>query len=316
MTEALPFGIDVGSSAVRVAAVRRDRDGRNRLEAVARRDVELSKDHAGRDAEVETAIAECVNELGRCRKTCVLAVPSTEAVVRTIALPSMSAAERQRAASFEAVRLAPWDTSTIPTEVRLTQIGRSDRYHVGIVPRDRLSRLLQLGKRTRLRTVAIDYEPFAALRAVVACDAVLDVGYQSSRLYGSHGESLVVLDAPVGGASVTRAIESDLSVDRAAAERRKRSVGTAGAGERAFESLVARICTLVDRLRETGTIETVGVIGNGIRLLGFEERLSTAAGVGVDARTTYACSHDDDAGASTDPMDWALAAGLAAWPHR
>ena len=36
---------------------------------------------------------------------------------------------------------------------------------------------------------AVDYEPFAAVRVVTGCDAVINVGFRRTRVYGCHAES-------------------------------------------------------------------------------------------------------------------------------
>jgi Tfp pilus assembly PilM family ATPase len=316
VTGALPFGIDIGSRRVRVAVARRDGDGRTRLEAVATRDLALSHNHDARDAEITTAIAECVTEAGRCRGTCVLAIPSSEAAVRRVAFPAMSRSERQRAASFEAARFVSWDVESVPTEVRVTSLGEGDAYAVGAVPREYLQRRLQYAKRVHLKTIAVDYEPFAAVRAATGCDAVLDVGYQRTRLYGCHAESPAVFDIDGGGEGVTQAISSELSIEKAEAERRKRSVGIAGAGEEAFAALLAGIRVAIERMREVVAVKSIAVIGNGGRLAGFAEHLSKAAAVAVAPPSAFSYEPITDRVAMTDQTDWALALALAGWPCR
>jgi hypothetical protein len=157
----------------------------------------------------------------------------------------------------------------------------------------------------------MDYEPFALRRAFPSADAILDIGFRQSRLYGRLAQPFRTLSIDSGGAAFTAAIASTLSIDIAEAERRKRLVGAAGACDPELDAFVRRVCAALEALRERAIVRTLGITGNGSRVPGLIERVATAASVLVEL-PTHAAEDAYPPGASF-AYDYALAASLAAW---
>ena len=166
-----------------------------------------------------------------------------------------------------------------------------------------------------MRVAAVDHEACAAQRAFPFADAVLDVGWRGSSLHAFSVSGPVSVRIDGGGADVTRAIESELGIDGVAAERRKRILGTAGAGESARDRIVADVAAAIAQLRERIPVRRLALTGNGARLGGLSEALESATEALVDVPVSDLVRggrYPDDVSRSGAP-DWTLAAALAAW---
>ena len=103
----------------------------------------------------------------------------------------------------------------------------------------------------------------------------------------------------------------------ATAEQRKRSIGLAGAGDRARDALVEQLATALIEHRASARTEprTIALAGNGARLAGFAEALERAVAIPVRLGALPA---DESRGLPSDVVraaspDWGLAYGLALW---
>jgi hypothetical protein len=162
-----------------------------------------------------------------------------------------------------------------------------------------------------LRVRAVENEGCALRRCLPGYDAALDIGQYRSTLHLVN--SLETFQIEMAGEDVTTAIERDLNLDRPAAEKRKRILGTAGAGERARTDLVASLRSLITSARDVTPCQRVAVIGNGARLPALLRDLASATG----ATFEFAVSHVlDSESYGRDVLclgapDWTLAAALA-----
>jgi Tfp pilus assembly PilM family ATPase len=166
-----------------------------------------------------------------------------------------------------------------------------------------------------LKPVAVDHEACALARALPEFDAIVDVGHQRSSVHVLTGQTPLTLQAYNGGADVTRAIERELSLDERTAEKRKRILGTAGAGERARAALTSDIAALLQNARAARPVARVALVGNAVRLGGLAADLEAATGALCEVPVSDALrsgAYPDDVIRSSAP-DWTLAAGLALW---
>ncbi len=123
------------------------------------------------------------------------------------------------------------------------------------------------------------------------------------------------LTTQTGGATITRGIAAELSIDMPTAERRKRILGCAGAGQTASDEVVAAIASLVDRARSRGAVARIAVTGNGARLPNFARDLEEATSAVTEMpvpEVLHTGAYPDDVVRAAAP-DWALAASLALW---
>lgn len=306
-----PLGVDIGSSRVRIAHARADADGNARVVAVASRDV-------GGDDEALLAalLEEMLAELGTRERRCVTSMGAPHAALRVVKMPRMTWAERVRAARFEAGQFAEWDMETIPTFVRVQAFDRElGLYAIGAAQSRALDERRRLLRAAGLRVVAMDHDACALRRVLPLCDAIVDVGLERSTMHVYETSNVRSTHIPLGGASVTRGIARELAIDTGSAERRKRILGSAGAGVESCDELVRSVARAVERTRARSAITRIALTGNGARLPGIAPSLEAATGAIVDMPAAD-CFPDDaypqDVVRSAAP-DWNLAIALALW---
>ena len=265
---------------------------------------------------VAAVIEDACRELGVKRADCVLSVPASSAALRAIRFPQMRPWERRQAARFEAERFASWDCKDVATIVRTHWINRRDgTMSVGVAREAAVQSRIKSVRRAGVRVRGVDYDACAMRRAFPFADAVLDVGHKESALHAFSAPVPISLAMRCGGADVTRGIARDLGIDEAAAERRKRILGIAGAGESAREAFVTQACAAIDALRETVAVRRLALVGNAARLPGLAEALEALSGALVEVAVSDLLrggAYTDDVARAAAP-DWTLAASLAAW---
>lgn len=310
--QSLPLGVDLGTARIRV--VHSVLSGTRRcIRAVAVRDVAVGAvtvDDIVEPEYVAALLEDAVGELRTTERRCVGALSLPAAKLTSIALPAMTSLERARTAQFEAARYI--DYPIAEAIVRIRRLGEdSQLWALGIVRAKTLRARVACIRKARLRVRGMNDEGCALRRSLAHYDAVLDIGQYRSTLYLVN--SFETFQIKIGGAEITFAIERDLDLDQAQAEKRKRIVGTAGAGERSKADLVISLASLFEEAARVAGCRCVAVVGNGARLPGLLDDLMAATG----SRCEFAVSHVLDGEnyskdvVSAGAPDWTLAAALA-----
>jgi Tfp pilus assembly PilM family ATPase len=315
----LPLGLDLGSTRVRLASAHCNAAGEFSLAAVATRDLpdDAVTPEAIAEPDLVAAIVEDLrHELGSKERRCVLSLNAQAAVLRGVRFPNMSTMERRQAARFEADCLAFWDTQQIRSIVRVARsTNEPDLHVVGVARDDSLTGRTACARRAGLRPVGVDHEAYALRRAFPLCDAVLDLGHAAATLHTYASGAPISTRLVGGGAQITRAIGVDLSIDLSAAEKRKRLLGTAGAGESALHAFGASLNSTLVKLRERCRVRRIALVGNGARLPGLRDLLEAATATAVEVAPSElleTAAYSEDVRRAAAP-DWTLAVALAAW---
>lgn len=315
--DVLPLGIDVGSTRIRV--VESERNGsRTQIRAVAVRDVPSGTRTCGPVSEpayIAALIEDALSEIGSRQRRCVCAVGEPDAILRLIRLPNMTVFERERAARFEAQRFIEY-----PVEEAVIRIHPMDRaagtWALGITRASSILTRIAALRAAGIKPIAMDHEACALARSLPGFDAILDIGHQRTSLHVVRPrETPATLQIYNGGADVTRGIERDLSLDNQTAEKRKRILGTAGAGERARAVLIADIAALIGTARTAHEIARIALVGNAARLPGLAQDLQSATGAQCEIPVSESLrteAYPHDVIRSSAP-DWTLAASLSHW---
>lgn len=312
----LPLGIDIGATRLRVVEAQVTPQG-PRMRAAAVREISYGAASSGtiRDVEYVAALIEdALAEIGSRERRCVAAIGEPDALLRAVRFPKMTGGERERSARFEAQRHV--DFPIDEALVRIHAIDRpNDLWALGIARTAAVSSRTAALRAAKLKVVAIDHEACALTRALSRFDALVDVGHQRVSLHVTVEQAPVTFQTFNGGADITRGIERDLSVDESTAEKRKRILGTAGAGERARAALIADIAALIRNARQSKAINRVGLVGNGARLPSLAADIQAATGALCEvpvSDTLRGEGYPEDVVRSSAP-DWTLAAGLTLW---
>jgi type IV pilus assembly protein PilM len=311
----LPLGVDIGATRIRVLEACVTADG-PRVRAVAVRQISSDVSSSGAISDTDYVAAlleEAVREIGTRERRCICALGEPDALLRNVAFPKMTMLERERSARFEAQRYVQYPIDE--AVVRIHPIAGTAQWTLGVARSSAVATRLATIKKAGLRPAAVDHEACALVRALPAFDAIADIGHQRTSLHVITDAAPITLQTFNGGADVTRAIERELSIDQRTAEKRKRILGTVGAGERARAALATDIAALVTSARKSTPISRVALVGNGARLPGLAADLEASTGALFELPVTDALragAYPEDVIRSSAP-DWTLAAGLAAW---
>src|SRR6185295_11505507 len=234
------IGVDVGSTAVRVAEV-----AAGDIPVVVRAaQVSLPPGvvEAGEVRQPE-AVAEALRELwsksGVKSKQVHLGVGNQRVVVREVALPWLPEKELRETLGFQVQEFIPMASDEAVLDFDpLGEMDQGGRRMVRILlvaaHRPMVNALVEAALAAKLDPQGIDLTPFAVIRAVGTGDegldldssgdeAIVDIGAQvTSICVHDRGVTRFVRMLPSGGRDITLALASGLSVDEDVAERLKR----------------------------------------------------------------------------------------------
>jgi type IV pilus assembly protein PilM len=234
------IGVDVGSTAVRVAEV-----AAGDVQVIVRAAQVPLPPGAVEAGEVRQpqAVAEALTELwsksGVKGKQVFLGVGNQRVVVRELALPWLPEKELRDTLGFQVQEFIPMASDEAVLDFDpLGEMDQGGRRMVRILlvaaHKPMVNALVEAALAARLDPLGIDLTPFAVTRAVGTGDegldldsggdeAIVDIGAQvTSICVHDHGVSRFVRMLPSGGRDITRAVASGLGVDDEVAERLKR----------------------------------------------------------------------------------------------
>lgn len=313
------IGVDVGSTAVRVAEV-----AVGDIPVVVRAAQVPLPPGVVESGEVRQpeAVAEALREVwaksGVKSKQVQLGVGNQHVVVREIALPWLPEKELRDTLAFQVQEFIPMASDEAVLDFDpLGELDQGGRRMVRILlvaaHKGMVNALVEAALAAKLDPQGIDLSPFAVIRAVGTGDdgldldssgdeAIIDIGAQvTSICVHDRGVTRFVRILPSGGRDITLALASGLGVDDDVAERLKRGERVEVDGEgatplpepREIRTLaLTRAGSFVDEVRSSLEFYTaqmpnaqVGrmlVVGGGSRLDGLLELLQERLPVPVD----------------------------------
>lgn len=309
------IGVDVGSTAVRVAEV-----ALGDVPVVIRAaQVPLAPGlvEAGEIREpgpVADALRELWTRSGIKTRQVQLGVGNQRVVVREVALPWLPEKELRETLAFQVGEFIPMatDEAILDFDVlgELDQGGRRmQRILLVAAHKAMVNALVEAALAAKLDPAGIDLAPFAVVRAVgtgddsldldhVGDEAVVDIGAQVTSICVHHrGVTRFVRMLPSGGRDVTLAVASGLGVEDEVAELLKRGEQVMEDGHDPDPAEVHRLAlsragSFVDEVRSSlgfyaaqmpnAQIGRVLVVGGGSRLEGLLELLQERLPVPVD----------------------------------
>jgi type IV pilus assembly protein PilM len=244
------IGIDVGSTAVRVAEVAAgDVPVLVRAAQVPLAPGVVEAGEVRQPEALAEALRELLSKSGVKTKQVFLGVGNQRVIVREVALPWLPEKELRDTLAFQVQEFIPMSADEAVLDFdplgELDQGGRRmQRILLVAAHKGMINALVDAALGAKLDPVGIDLTPFAVIRAVGTGDegldldssgeeAIIDIGAQvTSITVHERGVTRFVRMLPSGGRDITLALASGLGVDEEAAERLKR-------GERAEPALEA-----------------------------------------------------------------------------
>ena len=234
----MAIGLDIGSSAVRVAELEPRPRGKPRLIRFGERQLPPGAVVDGDVVEPEV-VADGVRRLwadaGLKGRTVAVGLASQRVTVRQIELPEMPEAELG-----DALRLQAEDELPMPVDQALLDYVVVDRSPAGdgqrktcvllvAAEREMVERLLTVVTAAKLRPVLVDLDAFALLRSVASANAggddtalIVDVGAAVTKIaVHRRGGPLFVRMVRLGGDAATRQLQKALELSWEEAEQAK-----------------------------------------------------------------------------------------------
>lgn len=219
------FGLDIGSSAVKVVALRKDKAGYV-VTAAAIADVPQSRDNGTRGGSGPIrAIRDCIQLTGIQTKSAVCGVCGSEVAVRDFTFPSLSPGEIEGAALLEARQICPFNTEDGAVDYQLMSNGNDGSRGVLVAATNTaIQNKAQLASDASLKCVLMDVDGLALLNCFNECEEpqldgaapVLNVGhsYTTLALGGDRGLPFV-RDIAFAGRKILEEIaaENDMSTE-------------------------------------------------------------------------------------------------------
>lgn len=234
------IGVDIGSTAVRVAeVVAGDIPVIVRAAQVPLRPGVVEAGEVRQPEAVAEALGELWSEAGVKSKQVHLGVGNQCVVVREVALPWLPEKDLRDSLAFRVQELIPMASEEAVLDFDpLGEMDQGGRRMVRILlvaaHRPMVNALVEAALAAKLDPQGIDLTPFAVTRAVGTGDAgldldssgdeaIVDIGAQvTSICVHDHGVIRFVRMLPSGGRDITLALASGLGVDDEVAERLKR----------------------------------------------------------------------------------------------
>lgn len=341
------IGLDVGSTAVRVAEVTGgDSPVLTRAAQVPLPPGAVENGEVRQPEVVSDALRELWQRSGVKDRAVQLGVGNQRVVVREISLPWLPEKEMRASLAMQVQEYIPMpvDQAVLdydPVGEQEVEGRRMLRMLLVAAQRNMVDALVTAVEGARLSPAGIDLTPFAIVRAVGTPageqdleegaggdEAVVDVGAQVTNIcVHDRGIARFVRILPSGGRDITLAIARSLGVDDDVAERLKRGETVDGApgAEEVQRAAMSRAGSFVDEIRSSlefyaaqvpgAKIGRVVVTGGGSKLNGFLELMGDRLPVTVDRGRTFErvasrLDLDPEALADAEPV-LAVAVGLA-----
>lgn len=325
-------GLDLGTHSVRAVALRPKRKG---WVLVAAGEAPMPGGADVTPQEVADVAGSLLDSLGLHRASVAAALSGSAVIVKRLTLPPMSAKQLYEAMPLEAEQYIPFPLEDVQLDYEVLDGPRAlpaDAMDVLLVAarRDRVEERLATMRATGRSPVVLDVEAFALANAYEANyddrqDAVvvlIHVGRRGTIVcLLEQGQVAFTRDISVGGGHYADALERDLGLDAAAAERALRQSphpdeAVQGVVRELNQQLMLEIRKTLDFHRASSTREGVDrvVLSGGACLIeGLRSLLATELEVEVDIADPFRhiTRSARAIGADVEGPAYAVAVGLA-----
>lgn len=229
------FGLDIGSSAIRLVQLRPNVGAKPSL--VAFGSLDLPQGLAESDAKVDWAklsdlVKTLVHETKIQTHNVVAALPGSVAFTTVVKMPKMSKGEVAKAIQYQAEQYIPMNLSEARLDWHVLEGADPTSVEVLMVaaPIHWVQKYTSILEGAGLTIQALEVNPIAAARSLVPPGTseviIVDIGRATTDIaVVAHGVVRHIRSVPIGGEAMTRAIVQRLSVDEAQADGFKTKFG-------------------------------------------------------------------------------------------
>jgi len=298
------FGLDIGSSSVKVIELAEGRGGVSLLSfaTVALPRNVISEGSIKDPAVAAEAIKECVEKAGIKSKTAVISVSGREAMTKRVPIPKVSAKELADAIVLEAEHHIPFAVDDVFLDYQVVgEAGQTMDVMVVAVKKVKVLEYVAVVEEAGLEAVVVDLDAFAIQNQYEFGNpgdggeavALIDIGASFMKTNVIRGgSSIFARDVPFGGQQYTEAIAQRLNIpfEKAEAAKQGQDVGVnweamVPALEAVSRDLSLEVQRTFDYFASAAEHERIGKIvlsGGCARLAGLDEFLSSSWGIPVE----------------------------------
>jgi len=190
------LGLDIGSTAVKIVALKKDNDGYS-LTAASMREIAASEDDGQQRAHTIKAIRKCFEQSRVKTKMAVCGVSGPDVAVRDFEFPPLSVEDIEAAVLLEASQVCPFNVDDSAVSYHLIPNGDDNTRGILVAAMNTLVKSkVNLAKEARLNCVMMDVDGLALLN----CFSGLVNGHHESEM----NKTIAILN--VGGTHTTLAI--------------------------------------------------------------------------------------------------------------
>ena len=320
------FGLDIGSSAVKVVELTEGRGGYS-LASFASialpRDV-IAEGTIKDPAVVTEAIKECVEKAGVKSTSAVISISGREGITKRVPLPKVAVKDLGDAIALEAEHHIPFAVDDVFLDYQVVgESGNTMDVMLVAVKRVKVLEYVAAVEDAGLQAVVVDLDDFAIQNqfelnnpGADASEAValIDIGASIMKTNVVRGgSSIFARDVPFGGHNYTDAIAQRLSIpfEKAEAAKHGQSVGVnwddmVPALEAVSRELSLEVQRTFDYFASTTESERIGKIvlsGGCARLAGLDEFLSSSWGIPVELARPFQAIEVDAGRFPADEME-------------
>jgi len=288
------LGLDIGSSAIKIVQLRKDKEG---YEVVAAGVTQIDTDAEDGKYDEETstiqAINRCLKSAGVEAKLAVSGVCGPEVAVRDFKFPSLMPEEVESAVTLEAAQVCPFNVDDGTIDYQLIPDGKENIHGILVAATNSLvERKKSFIDSDSLNNVLMDVEGLALLNCLEGCEksktrrnkAVLNVGDSFTTLAIIGDSSLpFVRDIAYAGNNIVKKIADKNNVSakavRTALSGESAADGDLDTGESLAQACHQLVADVNETLRYYSTQEKSGVVkevflcGGFATVKGFAELL-------------------------------------------
>lgn len=314
-TQASVLGIDIGSSAIKIVQLRRER-GQAVLEtygAIALgpyAGVEIGRATNLPVEKLAEALTDVLREGNATTKESAISIPYSASLISLIKMPAVPERQLKDMVPLEARKYIPvpiaevmLDWFVVPKEESDPEKGKKEDVLLVAIHKDTLTKYQTLVQTVGLSASFFEIEVFSTARASLGAGvlpvAVLDIGAATGKLYvverGIVRESHILNH---GGQELTLAVAGALGITMTEAEELKRTHGLLPQGgdklRASLEATLSNLLTEVNRSllsfeqRSGKAVATIVITGGGATLKGLAEFMQAKLAATISRATPFA----------------------------
>lgn len=243
----IPLALDLGSNSIKFTLIK-DGEDKPILEktGIALTPKEAIKDGFVLDQKsVSTVLSQLLAANKIKEKQCLIAISGQQVVVRLIKLPPMSEEEARQAVTYQAERYIPFPVDQVIIDAQVIgEIIEGDAKKTAVLlaaaQKDSVNSVVNAVLDAKLKPMAVDIEPFAALRSALEYSFFTEESNRSSTILfidiGASSCDISVVSKgilrfariiPIAGINFTKAVSTTLHLEYEEAEKTKKKLGAA-----------------------------------------------------------------------------------------